>query len=407
MKIVKRIFAILFCLFLVACGSNESGGNSKTDLSETQRIADLEKSIEDLSRVLSSEEALNSSLSESLESAESKIESIEELLSESEAAEESLTPEPTPQSTPTPAPPDPFSFAAMPKYADYPYEYVNDGVPYFNESDLTDALTFSPLDNKNRPGQAFGLLGIETLPTEPRGENHSVTPVGWNDIEFEEIDGGHLFNRCHLIAWSLCGENANACNLITGTRYLNMQGMNQFEAKTLNYINTTGNHVLYRVTPIYNGDVLIPNGVLMEGLSVEDDGLAFCVYCFNVQPDVFFSYFDGHVIRTDFHEIIDLPETGDPQSAEPESAESQAEESSSEIQEIIPDSSGPSYSSPEETTRAGSGSPTYIANMNTKKFHRPNCASVKRMADHNKKYYYGSREELIHDGYVPCKNCNP
>lgn len=210
---------------------------------------------------------------------------------------------------------------------------------------------------------AYANIGIGTMPTEPRGKIGSVKPSGWHSVRYENVEGLYLYNRCHLIGYQLSAENANTSNLITGTRYLNIHGMLPFESMVADYVKETKNHVLYRVTPIFEGDNLLASGVLMEGYSVEDDGEGICynVYCYNVQPGIKIDYATG---------------------------DSEAE-----------NGSAPYGSSASSTTI------TFIANKNTKKFHYPYCGSVKQMKDTNKKELNCSREEAIKQGYSPCGNC--
>lgn len=184
-------------------------------------------------------------------------------------------------------------------YTDSPYIVVNDNVPYFSEEDLTrtDAFeTYSELDSLGRCGVAYANICQELMPTEERGEIGSVKPSGWHTVNYHEyVDGNYLYNRCHLIGYQLSGENANEKNLITGTRYLNVEGMLPFENEVAEYVEETGNHVLYRVTPVFEGDNLVASGVQMEAYSVEDQGagVMFNVYCYNVQPGITIDYATG------------------------------------------------------------------------------------------------------------------
>jgi DNA-entry nuclease len=152
---------------------------------------------------------------------------------------------------------------------------------------------YSPLDDLGRCGRAMACLGPETMPDQPRGSIGMIRPSGWQIARYKDIDGTYLYNRCHLIGYQLSGQNANTLNLITGTRYMNMAGMEPFESRTAGYIETTGHHVLYRVTPVFEGEDLVARGVLMEARSVEDQDLQFCVYCYNVQPGIDIDYSDG------------------------------------------------------------------------------------------------------------------
>ncbi len=185
----------------------------------------------------------------------------------------------------------------LPEYTGDPYVSVNGNKPDFTEEDMTDQSfeTYSDLDILGRCGAAFACIGQDLMPTEERGSIGQVKPAGWHTVKYDIVDGMYLYNRCHLIGFQLTGENANEKNLITGTRYMNVQGMEGLESEVAGYIKRTGNHVLYRVTPVYKGVELIARGVLMEAYSVEDNGAGICfaVYAFNVQPGVEIDYLTG------------------------------------------------------------------------------------------------------------------
>jgi DNA-entry nuclease len=189
------------------------------------------------------------------------------------------------------------SLAELPAYDGTPYVELNGNVPAFDESDFTTNSfeTYSPLDALGRCGAAYANIGQDLMPTEKRGNISSVKPSGWVQAQYDFVDGKALYNRCHLIGYQLTGENANEGNLITGTRYLNVEGMLPFENMVTDYIKETGNHVLYRVTPVYDGSDLVAQGVQMEAESVEDrgDGICYNVFCYNVQPGVTIDYATG------------------------------------------------------------------------------------------------------------------
>lgn len=260
-----------------------------------------------------------------------------------------------------------FSYGSIPAYSGSPYVAVNENIPYFTDEELTTQSfeTYSELDSLGRCGVAYACIGRDLMPTEDRESISEVTPSGWNNKEYDFVDGGWLYNRCHLIGFQLTGENANEKNLITGTRSMNVDGMLLFENMTADYIKETGNHVMYRVTPVFEGDELVPRGVLMEGKSVEDngEGILFNVFVYNVQPGVEINYMTGD---------SKLTEAGGSESSEQNSAEGE-----------------------------------YILNTNTKKFHLPDCSSVTDMDEDNREEFSGSREELIDMGYEPCGRCNP
>ena len=252
-----------------------------------------------------------------------------------------------------------FSLEDIPVYAGDPYVVIDDNQPDFPAEDLTSTEsfeTYSPLDALGRCGAAYANVGQDLMPTEDRGSISSVTPSGWINKEY---DGEYLYNRCHLIGFQLTGENANEENLITGTRYMNVDGMLPFENLVADYVKETDNHVLYRVTPVFEGQNLVAGGVQMEAWSVEDagDGVCFNVYVYNVQPGITIDYATG------------------------ESWQEGAEPSDGDV--------------------------TYILNTNSHKFHYPDCAGAASMSDANRQEYTGSREDLIARAYPPCGRCDP
>ena len=185
----------------------------------------------------------------------------------------------------------------MPAYSGQPYAIINDNQPLFDQSDLvTESYEeYGKLDHLGRCTVTMACIGRDLMPTEDRGEIGSVKPTGWVQNFYDTVDGGALYNRCHLIGFQLTGENANKENLITGTRYMNVEGMLPFEEEVADYIRATGNHVLYRVTPIFDGNELVARGVQMEAKSVEDGGKGVCfhVYVYNVQPGIVIDYATG------------------------------------------------------------------------------------------------------------------
>ena len=292
---------------------------------------------------------------------------------------------------------DLFTLAMVPEYSGNAYVDINDDVPFFSEEELTEEnfQEYWPLDELGRCTGAFACIGPESLPTGARENASMIEPTGWQSVKYDSIDGGYLYNRCHLIGYQLTGQSANERNLITGTRYMNVEGMLPFENSVQMYVEGTGNHVLYRVRPYYNGDELLATGVLMEAKSIEDPLVQFCAFCYNVQPGIEIDYATGFSKAnetTDSEEVLAIvsdPETGDSESVT-RSVEDEAvadegkEEASEEPAEI-----------------------TYVLNTNTKKFHMPYCSSVKDIKDKKKKETTMSREEIISQGYQPCKRCNP
>jgi len=287
-----------------------------------------------------------------------------------------------------------FSLREIPAYSGTPYTEVNGNQPYFTEEELTTQSfeTYSELDSLGRCGVAYANVGQDLMPTEPRGEIGAVKPTGWHLVKYDNVDGKYLYNRCHLIAYMLAAENANPQNLITGTRYLNVQGMLPFETKVCDYVKNTGNHVLYRVTPIFDGDNLLADGVLMEAYSVEDagEGISFCVFAYNVQPGIGIDY-----------------ATGDNWAEGSGTYQSTVASVAEETPVPQPETDTAVQITPESSAPQESQGITYVLNTNTKKFHYPTCSSVDDMKEKNKQIYTGSSEEVINMGYVPCKRCNP
>ena len=189
------------------------------------------------------------------------------------------------------------SLEEIPEFSDAAYVAVNGNVPFFMPEEITEESYeyYSELDALGRCGVTMACIGVDIMPTEERGEIGSVKPTGWQSVKYDIVDGKYLYNRCHLIGFQLAGENANKRNLITGTRYLNIEGMLPFENLVADYVQETENHVLYRVTPLFDGDDLVAHGVLMEGWSVEDEGegICFCVYAYNAQPGIEIDYATG------------------------------------------------------------------------------------------------------------------
>lgn len=292
-----------------------------------------------------------------------------------------------------------FNAADVPAYSGEPYTAVNNNEPYFTSDDLTTEAfeNYSELDALGRCGVAYANVCLETMPTEKRGSISEVKPTGWHSVKYDNVDGKSLYNRCHLIGYQLTAENANQQNLITGTRYLNVDGMLPFENMVADYVKETDNHVLYRVTPIFTGDNLVADGVLMEGYSVEDegDGICFCVYAYNVQPGITIDYATGDSWLSSEKGNSDSSSGGN-------SAVSQSAADKSGTQQAAVQTE-----SVKETSAPVSTGTEYVLNTNTKKFHYPSCSSVKQMKASNKKEYTGSRDDLIAQGYDPCKKCNP
>lgn len=259
------------------------------------------------------------------------------------------------------------SLDALPAYSGEPYVALNGNEPDFSADEITDTSfeTYSPLDSLGRCGVAEASISTDLMPAqgEKRGSISEVKPSGWVTSKYDFVDGKYLYNRCHLIGWQLTAENANRSNLITGTRYLNVDGMLPFENMVADYVRETGNHVMYRVTPIFDGDNLVAQGVQMEAYSVEDDGDGICfnVFCYNVQPGVEIAYATG---------------------------ENRLADSSSAAQ---------NSSSGEQAH--------YVLNTSSKKYHAPDCSAVEKMSDKNRKDFTGTRAELEAEGYTAHSAC--
>lgn len=255
------------------------------------------------------------------------------------------------------------------------YTVLNNNIPEFSENEITTTAfeEYSELDDLGRCGVAFACIGEEIMPTEERGAIGQIKPSGWQMAKYDIVDGKYLYNRCHLIGYQLSGENANEKNLITGTRYMNVDGMLPFENKVADYIKETKNHVMYRVTPIFEGNNLLAKGVQMEAFSVEDngEGVSFNVFVNNIQPGIEINYLDG-------------------------------------TSKLKSDNSSEKITKKEEEKPENENSDTiYILNTNTMKFHNEGCSSAKDIKPKNKESFNGTRTWLTDNGYSPCGICNP
>lgn len=282
------------------------------------------------------------------------------------------------------------SLDALPAYAGEPYVVLEDNEPDFSQEDLTTEAfeRYSPLDSLGRCGVAYANICIELMPTEERGSIGQVRPSGWQTVKYDCVDGKYLYNRCHLIGYQLAGENANEQNLITGTRYLNVEGMLPFENLVADYVAETENHVLYRVTPVFEGANLVASGVELEALSVEDggEGVCFHVYIYNVQPGVVIDYATGQ------SHLAESESAGSPQTAQTDTVD-------------VTESAKPELDSGDAGEQ--DAAQEYVLNTRSMKFHFPDCSGVAAMSESNRQDYTGSREELIAQGYAPCGICQP
>ena len=288
------------------------------------------------------------------------------------------------------------------------YVVLNDNVPEFTEEDLTTQTKaeYEKLDDLGRCGTAEGCLSKELFPTKEREAIQEVHPSGWQSQRYDFVEGGYLYNRSHLIAFRLAGENANPRNLITGTRYLNASAMEPFEAMVAGYLERTGNHVLYRVSPIFAGEELLCRGVHMEALSVEDEGrgIKFNVYIPNVQPGVEIDYATGDNRLSggeDTKAVSVVPVNGTVTSDTQLRELSKETGIRAEVQSQKEDSQEkPSFFVKDEQS-------TYIVNRRSEVFHDPTCQGVEKISGHNKEVYTGTRQDLLAQGLKPCGTCHP
>ena len=305
-----------------------------------------------------------------------------------------------------------FSLDMVPPYSGRAYADINGDVPFFTEEEMTAEAfhEYWPLDELGRCTGAYACVGPETLPKQKRGDISQIRPTGWNTNRYDDIDGEMLFNRCHLIGHLLTGQDANERNLITGTRYMNVEGMLPFEESVVMYVEGTGHHVMYRVRPYFEGDNLVCTGVLMEARSVEDPRVQFCAFCYNVQPGFEINYATGDNWRAkksqdekiqdeDVQRIIADP------AAEEDSGSRQVEDAAEVSGED--DSAAAAEPAGDGHTSEDGKEITYIINKNTHVFHMPYCDSVNDMKEKNKLETTLDRDSLIGQGYRACQRCHP
>ena len=376
---------ILSCFLIFAlCISTLSACGSDTAPSDHSPSSSLQVEISDLQDSTPGETEERDGF-ESLDSASCKGDTVPSQSDAPSASQGQQTESSAPTEITTASS---FSLSDVPAYSGKAYISVNGNVPYFTAAELTTTSfeTYSDLDTLGRCGVTYACIGQDLMPTKERGSIGMVKPTGWHTVRYDDlVDGKYLYNRCHLIGYQLTGENANTQNLITGTRYLNIEGMLPFENMVADYIQETNNHVLYRVTPIFEGNNLLANGVLMEGYSVEDKGagVSYCVFAYNVQPGIEIDYATGESKLADGaqHEEQKTATATPTPSPEPEKQE--------------------------PVTGSEASQADYILNTNTKKFHYPTCSSVNDMKEKNKQEFFGTRDETIALGYSPCGRCKP
>lgn len=370
------IFTLCFSI-LTACGSDTALSDNTPSESSQVEISDSQDSTPG--------ETEERDGSESLDSASSKGDAVPSQSDAPSASQGQQTESSAPTEITTASS---FSLSDVPAYSGKAYTSVNGNVPYFTAAELTTTSfeTYSDLDTLGRCGVTYACIGQDLMPTKERGSIGMVKPTGWHTVRYDDlVDGKYLYNRCHLIGYQLTGENANTKNLITGTRYLNIEGMLPFENMVADYIQETNNHVLYRVTPIFEGNNLLANGVLIEGYSVEDKGagVSYCVFAYNVQPGIEIDYATGESKLADG-----------------------AQQEEQKTATVTPTPS-PEPEKQEPVTGSEASQADYILNTNTKKFHYPTCSSVNDMKEKNKQEFFGTRDETIALGYSPCGRCKP
>ena len=261
----------------------------------------------------------------------------------------------------------------IPEYNNKPYVELNGNTPEFKETFEIGYESYADLDSLGRCGVTEACVGIETMPTEERGSIGMVKPTGWHTVKYDIVDGKYLYNRCHLIGYQLTGENANEQNLITGTRYMNVEGMLPFENWVAEYVEETGNHVMYRATPIYDDDNLIASGVHLEAQSIEDNGLKFNVFVYNVQPDIEIDYKTGESALKGQEIATEEP--------------TEEENSDSEEEKAVP----------------GENQGEIRGNSESKIYHCPGQASYENMADSDNLVVFETEQEAQDAGYRKAK----
>ena len=303
------------------------------------------------------------------------------------------------------------SLDAIPAYDGKAYVAVNNNEPFFTDSDMTTTAfeNYSDLDSLGRCGVAYANICKDIMPTEERGKIGMIKPSGWHTVKYDVIKDRYLYNRCHLIGYQLAGENANPKNLITGTRYLNVEGMLPFENLVADYVNNTGNHVLYRVTPMFSGSNLVANGVLIEAKSVEDNGggILFNVYCYNVQPGVGINYENGDswldgTVPQEQSAQTGAAQNGGSQSSDGSQAGASAGDTGSSGSITGSAASGSDTSPAENSVSDSSNSKTMVHITATgKKYHRAGCRTLKKSDTEV------TLDEAKSMGLSPCGICNP
>ena len=309
----------------------------------------------------------------------------------------------------------------IPSFSDVPYVELYNNIPGFDNKDYsTESYEYySELDELGRCGVVMACIGTDIMPTTERGSIGMIKPAGWHLVKYDCVDGKYLYNRCHLIGYQLSGENANTKNLITGTRYMNVEGMLPFENMVADYVKETDNHVLYRVTPIYKGDNLLADGLQIEAYSVEDSGagISFNVFTYNAQPQITIDYANGESYFDGVENVTAEADASisDSTDFESETRESETTEQVTEGPIIVVQESSETTINIEtsseivesESIKDNEKIYSYVLNTNTKKFHELTCSSVDEIKENNRKDYSGTREALLEKGFKACGRCKP
>ncbi len=378
------IIAVIFVVLIGIIGSTDSPVTDATDINVTTTVS-LEESIFDTD-VSVSETQGNTELFTGKTTLK-QTEKITEFVTEDIFKKAETTAEKTEGNKGAYK----VSLSNIPAFSGEAYVVVNNNIPGLSASDRYSEYfeEYAPLDNLDRCGVAFACLGRETMPTEERGEIGSIKPSGWHTVKYDIVDGRYLYNRCHLIGFQLSGENANVRNLITGTRFMNMEGMLPFENIVADYIKETKNHVLYRVTPVFEGFDLVAKGVQIEGFSVEDngDGICFNVFCYNSQPGVEIDYATGESRLNGEVVVTTKPETTAEETEQPTEA---AQETSQETRAPATD---------EIIDLPETEDMVWIPQSGSKYHSTSSCSNMKNPSQ-------VSKSEAIDMGYEPCKRCH-
>lgn len=405
----------LLVAFIIACLIAPTSNTSTTEVAniEPTEVISIESTETETIEIISTErtedteEAITETETEIATEAETETSTAENKTTASETA---IKDQKTTTSKNTTSTAMSVSLSSIPAYSGSPYVAINNNVPFFTDNEMTTTAfeNYSSLDTLGRCGVAYANVCTETMPTEERGAIGSVKPSGWHTVKYDIVSGKYLYNRCHLIGYQLSAENANTKNLITGTRYLNVEGMLPFENMVADYIKETNNHVLYRVTPMFDGNNLVASGVLMEAKSVEDngDGILFNVYCYNVQPGITIDYATGESALDGTTPEQTKQESKKTNTKSSNSSNSAASTSESSTTAIAPasttDNSATVQEAPAPTPADTTSNGSVIVHITDtgSKYHNAGC-----------RYLKSDREVTLDEakamGLTPCGVCNP